>query len=61
MNITMGVFLNNQLQCIGSLSLCGFHSEYKQAAHASMAAEALLNLLANVLVLGSYDGSIQPK
>lgn len=33
MNITMWGFLNNQLQCIGSLPLCGFHSEYKQAAH----------------------------
>lgn len=44
------VSLHNQLQCIGSLPLCGFHLEYKQAAYVSMAGKALLNLLANVLI-----------
>lgn len=48
MNITMQGFLNNQLQCIGSFPLCGFHSEYKAAAHVSVAGKALLTLSGNV-------------
>lgn len=61
MNITMRGFLNHQLQCIGSFPLCGFHSEYKAATHVSVAGKALLTLLGNVLILGSCDGSMQPK
>lgn len=54
-------FLNNQLQCTGSFPLCRFHSEYKATTHVSVAGKALLTLLGNVLILGSYDGSTQPK
>lgn len=61
MNITMWGFLHNQLQCVGSSPLCGFHSEYKAATQVSVAGKALLTLLGDVLILGGCDGSTQPK
>lgn len=61
MNTTTQGFLHNQLQHIGSSPPCGFYSEYKTATQVSVAGKALLTLLGDVLILGGYDGSTQPK